>query len=143
VVTANCSIAITDESAALTLPLAVTGAQRIKVGTILQNCNKKTGYSLTVASANCATLPAGAKVLDTVSAGVVAYSVEFNNPTTGGSLAIVPSLLANTCAAVSGRTVAGALIVAENSTVYVNYTGSLLLAAGTYNDTLTITMNLN
>ena len=42
-----------------------------------------------------------------------------------------------------GFTVASALIVSENSTVYVNYTGAPLLAAGTYSDTLTVTMNLN
>ena len=144
VVTANCSVVITDEPGALTLPLAITGVQHIKIATILQNCNKKTGYTLRVESANCATpVPVGAKVIDTVSTGYLPYSVEFNNPTTGGSLATIANLLATACTAATGRTVASALIVTENSTVYVNYTGSLLLAAGTYNDTLTITMNLN
>ena len=144
VVTANCSVAITDDPGALTLPLLVTGTQHIKVGTILQNCNKKTGYTLTVASANCATpVPVGAKVIDPLSTGYLPYSVEFDNPTTGGSLATIAGLLATSCTTATGRTVASALIVAENSTLYINYTGSLLLAAGTYTDTLTVTMNLN
>lgn len=143
VVGANCTISVTPNASALTLPLTVTSAQHVQVGTVLQNCNKKTGYTLTVASANCATAPIGAKVIDPVSTAILPYSVEFDNPTTGGSLAIVTSLLGNTCTNIIGRTVASALIAAETSSVYVNYTGSALLAAGTYQDTLTITLNLN
>jgi cell division protein FtsI/penicillin-binding protein 2 len=32
----------------------IGGAQRIKIGTVLQNCNKKTGFTLKVESAGCA-----------------------------------------------------------------------------------------
>ncbi len=143
VVTANCTISVTPNASALTLPLSISSAQRILVGAVLQNCNKKTGYTLTVASVNCATVPIGAKVIDPVSSAILPYSVEFVNPTTGGSLASVTSLLGNTCTNIIGRTVAGALISAETSSIYVNYTGSTLLAAGTYQDTLTVTLNLN
>jgi len=142
IVSANCSIAVTADPAASALPLAVAGAQRIKVGTVLQNCNKKTGYTLKVESANCAALPVGAKVIDPVSGESLPYSVEFNNPTTGGSPAIVANLLANTCQAVAGREVTNAKVVTESSQIYVNYTGSPLLAAGTYQDTVTVTLNL-
>ena len=93
VVSAQCSISVTPNAAASTLPLTTVGAQRITIGTVLQNCNKKTGYTLTAASANCAATPVGAKVLDTVSGENVPYSVEFTNPTTGGSLATVAGLL--------------------------------------------------
>jgi hypothetical protein len=144
VVGAQCSIVVASLPAASALPLTSAGAQRIQVGTVVQNCNKKTGYTLTVTSANCATpTPAGAKVYDTVSLGVVPYSAEFGNPTTGGSLATVTGLLASSCSAATGRSVTGALVVNETSTVWVNYTGSALLAAGTYLDTLTLVMNVN
>jgi len=142
VVTANCSIIVTADPAASALPLTIAGAQRIKIGTVLQNCNKKTGFTLKVESAGCAALPIGAKVIDPVSGESVPYSVEFNNPTTGGSQAIVTSLLATTCLAAVGREVTAAKVVAESSSLYVNYTGIPLLAAGTYQDTITITLNL-
>ena len=142
VVSAKCSIVITADPAASALPLDITGAQRVKVGTVLQNCNKLTGFALKVESATCATSPVGAKVLDPVSGESVRYSVEFNNPTTGGSQATVASLLGSTCQAAVGREVTSAKIVTESSLVYVNYTGSPLLAAGTYQDTLTVTLNL-
>ena len=144
VVSAQCSIVVTPLPAASALPLTTVGAQRIQVGTVLQNCNKKTGYTLTVTSANCATpTPAGAKVYDSVSLGVVPYSAEFGNPATGGSVVSVTGLLASACTAATGRSVTSALIVNETSTVWVNFTGSALLAAGTYLDTLTLVMNVN
>lgn len=142
VVTAQCSIVVTATPAAMSLPLTTAGAQRILVGSIVQNCNKKSGFTLTTASANCAAAPVGAKVLDTVSTESVPYSVEFNNPTTGGSPAVVSGLLANSCTTAVGREVTGTKSVNESSSVYVNFTGAPLLAAGTYLDTLTITMNV-
>lgn len=142
VVTAQCSILVTATPAAMTLPLTTSGPQRILVGSIVQNCNKKSGFTLNTASVNCAAAPVGAKVLDTVSGESLPYSVEFNNPTTGGSLAIVAGLMANSCTTAVGRDVASAKSENESSSVYVNYTGSALLAAGTYLDTLTITMNV-
>jgi hypothetical protein len=144
VVSAQCSIVVTSLAAASALPLTTSGAQRIEVGTVLQNCNKKTGYNIVVTSANCATpTPAGAKVLGSAAAYTVPYSVEFDNSATGGSQTTVTGLLATVCTAAVGRGVTSALIVAETSTVWVNYTGVPLLAADTYLDTLTIVMNVN
>ena len=144
VVAAQCSIVTTALPAASALPLTASGAQRIEVGTILENCNKKTGYTLTVTSANCATpLPAGAKVYDSVSTNMVTYSVEFDNPVIGGSAATVTGLLATACSPAVGMSVASALVVNQTSNLYVNYTGAPLTAAGTYTDTLTIAMNVN
>lgn len=138
----NCTIAVNPGAAALTLPLAEAGAKRIQVGTVSQNCNKKTGYTLTVESLNCSQAPAGGKVIDGVSGEYLAYSGEFANPTTGGSQASVTNLLAANCASQVGRDVTNAKVTGEISTVYVNFTGNPSLAAGTYTDTLTISMNV-
>ena len=135
-------IAVMPDPAAMSLPLTAAVAQRILVGTVLQYCNKKTGYTLVITSANCSTAPVGAKVVDTVSGESVPYSVEMDNPTTGGSRAVVSGLLASTCLSAVGRDVLNAKIVYETSQVYASYTGSTLLAAGTYQDTLTFTLNL-
>jgi len=138
----NCTIDVTTLAAASALPLTTTSAQRIQVGNALQNCNKKTGYTLTIESQTCADAPAGAKVVDAVSTESLAYSGEFANPTTGGSLPSVTNLLASACTSQIGRDVTNAKITAETSAIYVNFTGSASLAAGTYSDTLTITMNV-
>ena len=138
----NCSVEVTVNAGAGSLPLSSAGAQRVAVGTVLQNCNKKTGYTLEVTSQNCSGAPTGAKVVDPVSTEYLAYSGEFQNPTTGGSQASVTGLLAAACGGQYGRNVTDAKVSGETSTVYVNFTGSETLSAGTYQDTLTITMNV-
>lgn len=141
-VAASCTVNVNADAGALNLPLTTAGAQRVQVGTAEQSCNKKVGYTLTVASANCAAAPIGAKVVDSVSAELLSYSAEFANPTTGGSTASVTGLLASACAGQTGRDVTNWKASAENSTVFINFTGSTGLAAGTYQDTLTLTMNV-
>ncbi len=136
----SCSINVTADGNASALNLAASGAQRVQVGTIAQSCNKKAGYTIAVTSTNCA---AGAKVIGSVSGDSLAYSVEANNPTTGGSTAVVTGLLAAVCTGQNARTVTNAKIPSEDSTVFVNYTGSTGLAADTYQDTLTFTMTVN
>lgn len=138
----NCTLNVTPSAGASNLPLTTTGAQHIQVGTVLQSCNKKAGYTITIDSANCATAPTGAKVSDSVSGENLSYSAEFQNPTTGGSAADVPGLLATSCTGPIARDVNNAKISSESSTVFVNFTGSSSLAAGTYQDTLTISMNV-
>ncbi len=139
----NCTISVTANASASNLPLTASGNQHVTAGTVLQSCNKKTGYTLVVTSANCASpAPTGAKVYDSVSGDFLAYSAEFTNPTTGGSAADVSGLLASACTAQNGRDVTNAKVNNETSTVYVNFTGSSTLSAATYTDTLTITMNV-
>jgi len=134
-----CSIGVTPLPAASSLNLT-GGATRIRVGVVAQSCNNVPGYTLSVTSANCAAAPTGAKVQGPVPAtDYLAYSVEFDNPATGGS-SDVTGLLAAACAGQTGRDVTGVSIFAENSDVYLNYTGSALLSSGTYQDTLTVTM---
>ena len=139
-VSANCSINVTPDNNAQNLVLISTPAQPVVVGTITQNCNKKAGYTLTVASANCTS---GARLVDPSPGGeFLAYSVQFTNPLTGNSTSPVTGLLASACGNPTGRDVSGAKIKDELSTVYVAYTGDPNLAAGTYQDTLTLTMNV-
>jgi hypothetical protein len=71
----------------------------------------------------------------------VSYSVEFDNPTTGGSQPIVTALLANACPNAVGRVVTRAKIDDETSTVYIDFTGSATMAEGKYTDTLSLTLN--
>jgi hypothetical protein len=141
-VATSCSISVTPSAGASTLDLS-DGAKRINVGSVLQNCNKMAGYSLHVLSQNCATGTAGAKLIGSAGGEALPFSVEFNNPTTGGSQAVVTGLLATACsgaAAITGRDVTHAKITNENSAIFVNYTGNSGIAADSYSDTLTITL---
>lgn len=141
-VATNCNLVVTPASAASSLDLS-NGVKRVQVGSVLQNCNKNAGYLLIVASLNCPATPTGAKLVGALNAEVVPYSVEANNPTTGGSQAVVTGLLATACsgaAAVTARDVAGAKITGETSQIFVNYSGSSGLSADSYADTLTITL---
>lgn len=138
----NCTISVTSTSEAATLDLSTS--QRVRVGAIVQNCNKKAGYRITVDSDNCATGTAGAKLIGTGSSPEnLRYSGEFNNPTTGSSQAVVTGLLSTACTGdtfILGRSVTNAKITDETSNVYVNYTGDPALGADTYSDVLRITM---
>lgn len=138
----NCTVDVTPNPNATNLPLTTPGSQHVLVGTALQNCNKKAGYTLVVSSMNCATTPAGGKVIDSVSGDYLKYSTEFINPTTGGSSPDVSGLLASACTNQNARDVINAKITGETSSVYINFTGTPGLTAATYQDTLIITMNI-
>lgn len=142
----NCTISVTPTAEASNLDLS-DGAKRVRVGDVLQNCNKKAGYRLTVDSDNCGTGTPGAKLIGTgASPENVRYSVEFNNPTTGGSQAIVTGLLSDQCtgdAYILGRAVAGAKIRNETSNIYINYAGDSGLAADSYTDIVRLIMTVN
>ena len=141
---AHCQISVTPTGSATNLELG-DGVFRVEVGTVLQNCNKKDGYTLTVASNNCTTGTAGAKLIGLTHGEVLPYSVEFSNPATGGSQTTVQNLLSSACAGatvITGRDVANAKIKDETSHIFVNYTGNADLAADTYEDTVIITMTV-
>lgn len=141
-VASNCTLNITANSSALNLDLA-TGSRRVEVGTALQNCNKKAGYTIHVLSQNCANGTPGAKLLGTLGGETLRYSVEFNNPATGGSQSVVTGLLDNACSGASkivGREVTNEKVRDELSRIYVNYQGDSTLAADSYSDTLTLTL---
>lgn len=135
----TCSVDATALPAASSLVLT-GGVTRVMVANVVQSCNDPDGYTLTVTSAHCAGTPTGAKIVGpTPATDYLQYSVEFDNPTTGTSTDVT-GLLANTCSSQIARDVTGVPIFAETSYVYLNYTGSGLLTAGTYTDTLTVTL---
>ncbi len=140
---ARCSFSLSAAPSAVLLPLTAAAAQRIQVGTVVQDCGDKASYRLIVASGNCLQFPAGAKLKDPATAEYVRYSVEFDNPASGGSSPIVAGLLAASCGDAAGRDVVRARVEGESSLVFINFTGSNLLAAGTYADTLSVTLSLN
>ena len=138
----NCALSVSTAAGASSLPLTTTGAQHVQVGTATQTCNKKVGYTLTVTSLNCASGTAGAKVIDPASNEVLRNTTEFTNPTSGGSQATVTGLLQSACTGQIARDVSNWKAFDENSSIFVNFTGDGGLAAGTYQDTLTVTMNI-
>ena len=93
VVSAHCAV---------TVSVIPAGLRHIEVGAILQNCNQRTGFTLTAASADGTPAPAGADAFDAVPLRVLPYSVESDRPATGSG-------------------VAGRLIVSGTSTLYVNF----------------------
>lgn len=138
-----CSINITTLPASGSLPnLALASAQRVEVATLAQTCNNTPGYTLTVSSSHCADTPDGGK-LELSTTYYVPYSLEFNNPTTGGSSATVLGLLDGACTGNSyilARDVTTATVSGETSQIFAHYTGSTSLPTGSYSDTVTITM---
>lgn len=138
----QCAIAVSATPQAADISITVGGAQRIMIGSVAQNCNRRQSYILTVRSANCAQAPTGAKLVNPASGEYLAYSGEFNNPTTGGSQAVVTGLMAASCNVQVGRAVTWTRIRNETSTIYVNLTGDPALGAGTYEDIVTIALNM-
>lgn len=134
-----CTIAVTEDAQATSLPITAAGAQRVRVGTVRQNCNGRRTYALMATSRHCAASPTGAKLLNDES-DRLRYSVEFNNPSTGLSDPVVTGLLDSACTNQIGRLVLFSRIRDETSTVYVNFTGAPDLAAGTYEDVVTISI---
>ena len=139
----NCRFDFNATSLASLLSISSSATQRIHVGDIVQNCSGNGNYSLFIASANCAFSPTGAKLVEPTTRESLGYSVEFDNPTDGGSQPVVTGLLAAACSNAEGRDVDKSKISNESSAVYINYTGSTVLAAGTYDDTLSVTLNMN
>jgi hypothetical protein len=137
-----CTINVTPDAAALSLPITTPGAQTVTVGTVLQTCNQINGYTLSVSdlSGNCTPAPTGAKLVESGSGTRLPYSVNAVNPTTGGSTANVTGLLASACTNQIARDVTGSVVTTETSTIAVSFTGNATLFPGTYNDTLTFTM---
>lgn len=139
----GCTLGASSTPLAMLLPVTAASPQHIQVGTVLQDCIGTVSYTLVVTSANCLLSPAGAKLRDPISKEYVRYSVEFNNPTSGGSQPVVLGLLASVCANAVGRDVNRAKITHESSAIVIDFTGTAMLAAGTYSDTLTVTLNIH
>lgn len=142
-VAGKCTVGVSADTQAANLPITASGAQRVLVGTLLQNCTGTRSYTLAVSSMNCAVSPTGGKLRSDDSGEYLSYSAEFNNPTTGGSQAVVSGLLASACTSQIGRQVTSAKVTNETSSLYVNFAGTPGLGAGTYQDIVTISLNMN
>lgn len=142
VVPGKCSITVVPGAQASNLPISASGAQRVVIGTVQQNCTGNRSYTLSVTSTNCPTAPTGGKVVVPVWGDYLRYSVEFVNPTTGGSQADVIGLMASSCTNQIARVVDHAHISGETSTVYTNFTGDTTLTAGTYEDVVLISLTM-
>lgn len=142
VVPGKCSITVVPNAQASNLPIYAPGAQRVVIGTVLQNCTGARSYTLSVTSTNCPATPTGGKVVVPVWGDYLRYSVEFVNPTTGGSQADVIGLMASSCGSQIGRVVTKGHITNETSTVYTNFTGDTTLTAGTYEDVVLISLTM-
>jgi hypothetical protein len=121
VVEPHCSIVVSALPVESILPIVVTGQQRIVVGTILKNCNQKTGLTLTAAFAVCATIPARATIGDTTPLGALSYSRESDDWD-----GLVGSARGSDLAAASCSTAVESALVDERnadgtSTLYVNF----------------------
>jgi len=138
----NCSLSFAATPAAQTLQLTLAAPQHVMVGTLTQDCKKTSRYTLVVESANCPLSPAGAKLMNQLSGEFVRYSVEFDNKTTRGGIDVVAQLLAQNCAAQVARDEHSAYGL-RRSDVFLDFTGALMLAEGTYSDTLSVTININ
>lgn len=142
VVPGKCTIGVTAVPAAVSLPVELSGSQRVQIGSVLQDCNGKRSYAIAVTSWNCALAPVGGKLLADGSTDRVPYTVEFNNPTSGGSQAVVTDLMASSCTGQIARSVTSSNVSNQTSTVYVNFTGVPDLTAGIYEDVVTISITM-
>lgn len=142
----NCGLDAQNQPAAASLDLTTSGSRRILVARVEQWCNKKSGYTLSIASTNCSSgTGLGAKLVDTGTSGEqLTYNVDFDNPAASpapGSTD-VSGLLNGACPSPAvGRTVSNEKVKPNQFTdIFVNVTGNPDLAAGTYEDRLTFTM---
>jgi hypothetical protein len=121
VVEAHCSIVVTALPASSIRPRIAKGLRLVQVGAILQNCNQRTGLTLTAASAVCATVPAEAKAVETMPQRALAYSVDADGPAGRSGAASVVDLVAASCSAAVKSSVAVERSADGTSTLYVNF----------------------
>lgn len=114
-VQAACTISVTDAG----VQLNITGGESNRqVGTVVENCNSGTGYRVTLTSANAGALKNGA--------AAVSYSVSYDNQqgTLSGAMTV------DRPSAAFGK----------QSVVAVSMPANATAVAGTYSDTVTITV---
>jgi spore coat protein U-like protein len=117
-VAVNCTVAVTDLSPSLNL---VGGETAKQVGTVVENCNSGTGYTVSVASAGKGTL---------TSTGSGTQPVSFTLGYDGQSSSLSSDLTLNRSTAQFGKSVPVTVTIPANAQ----------RIAGSYSDTLTITI---
>ncbi|ASG23492.1 hypothetical protein Y958_13870 [Nitrospirillum viridazoti CBAmc] len=113
----SCTVAVTDAGATLNI---LSGSSNVAVGSVVENCNDGAGYTITVASANNGTLKSSA-----TGAQAVSYTTTYDGTNgSGSSFAVTRS---------------GAQFN-KTSNVSVTVPANAQAIAGSYADTLTITI---
>ena len=112
----NCSVAVTDLNQTLNL---VGGESARQVGTVVENCNSGTGYSISLSSAN-------GGLLKNSSNATVSYQVAYDGQ--GGSLGSTMSVTRSTAQ------------FAKSVPLAVSLSANTNAIAGSYSDTVTITI---
>lgn len=127
IVAQKVSVTVTAQSVASALNLSATQSD-LKVGSVNEQSNSKTGYKLTISSANLG------KLKRTDGSEVFAYSLKY-----GGS-----SVALSTAAGTTITNNIGA-VVNVNKDLNVSYTGvaAETMVEGTYQDTLTLNIAAN
>lgn len=127
IVAKKVAIAVTAQSVASALDLETTQAD-LKVATVNEQSNSKTGYKVTITSANLG------KLKRTDGAEVFAYTLKYGGSAVGLSTA-----------AGSSFNNASAAVVNVNKDLAISYTGvsESLMVEGTYADTLTLNIASN
>lgn len=127
VVAKKVAIAVTAQSVASALDLENTQSD-LKVATVNEQSNSKTGYKVTISSANLG------KLKRTDGAEVFAYSLKYGGSAVGLSTATGSSF-----------TSSSATVVNVNKDLAISYTGvaESSMVEGTYADTLTLNIASN
>ena len=119
VVEAHCAIAVSVSPIASILPSIASGSRIIQVDAILKDCNQRSGFTLTAASAVCATAPA--KGIETAPLKTLPYSVESDEPAGADKAPSVTDLAADSCSTAVASSIAVERNVDGTSTLYVNF----------------------
>ncbi|MBB6255266.1 hypothetical protein [Nitrospirillum iridis] len=116
-VSLTCTVAVTDAGASLNI---LSGSSSVQVGSVVENCNDGAGYTITVASANGGSLKSSA-----TGAQPVAYTTNYDGTNGSGSSFTV--------------TRSGAQFN-KTATMSVTVPANAQAIAGSYSDTLTVTI---
>ncbi|TWB41722.1 spore coat protein U domain-containing protein [Nitrospirillum pindoramense] len=112
----TCTVAVTDAGAQLNI---LSGSNAVTVGSVVETCNDGAGYQISVTSANGGTLKSNA-----TGAQPVSYTPIYDGQSSGSSVNVVRS------SAQFNKTATVAVTVPANAQAI----------AGSYTDTLTITI---
>ncbi|MBB6252148.1 spore coat protein U domain-containing protein [Nitrospirillum iridis] len=112
----TCTVAVTDAGATLNI---LSGSTAVTVGTVVETCNDGAGYQISVSSANGATLKSSA-----TGAQPISYTPIYDGQSAGSSVNVVRS----------------SAQFNKSATVAVTVPANAQAIAGSYTDTLTITI---
>ncbi|MDE1149355.1 MAG: hypothetical protein PW843_22605 [Azospirillaceae bacterium] len=112
----SCSVAVTDNNASLNI---LSGSSNITVGAVVETCNDGAGYTITVTSANGGSLKSSAN-----GAQPVSYTTIYDGQSATGTVNVSRS------SAQFGK----------QATIAVTVPANAQAIAGSYSDTLTVTI---